>query len=62
MVAPEKSLKDRVNVLVDKDIDNVDSVARYMAYDSSLRTALRASTWYIAYVRGIGCEEPTLVA
>ena len=44
MVASEKSLKDRFDVLVDKDIDNVDSDARYMAYDSSLRTALRAST------------------
>jgi len=62
MVASEKSLKDKVDVLADKDVGSVDSDVRYIAYGSCSRTAIRASTRYIAYVRGIGCKEPTLIA
>jgi len=61
MIAPENSLKDKVDVLADKDIDSLDSDVRYMTY-GCLRTALRASTRYITYVRSIGFEGPTSVA
>ena len=39
-----------VNALADKEVDSTDSEVRYMAYASRLRTALRASTRYVAYV------------
>jgi fission process protein 1 len=35
----------------DRNADTTDSEIRYLAYGSRLRTALRASTRYIAYVR-----------
>jgi fission process protein 1 len=41
----------KVDELVEKDADTVDSDIRYMAYAARLRTALRASTRYVAYVR-----------
>ncbi len=40
----------KVDELVEKDADTVDSDIRYMAYGARLRTALRASTRYVAYV------------
>ena len=42
---------EQVNELADKNADSKDSEVRYMAYFSRFRTALRASTRYIAYVR-----------
>lgn len=49
MAASEKSFKGKVDILADQNTDSVDSDVRYMAYGSRLRTALRASTRYIAY-------------
>lgn len=43
--------QDTVDNLADKDADSVDSDVRYMAYGARLRTALRAATRYVAYVR-----------
>jgi len=40
-----------VKDLADRDADSVNSNIRYMAYGSRLRTALMASTRYVAYVR-----------
>lgn len=48
---PVQQAKEELNTLVDKDADSVDSDVRYMAYGARLRTALRAGTRYIAYVR-----------
>jgi hypothetical protein len=48
---PLESIQNRVDVLADKDVDSVDSDVRYLAYGARIRTALRASTRYIAYVR-----------
>jgi fission process protein 1 len=45
-----KEATDEVNQLADKDVDTVDTNARYAAYGARLRTALRASTRYVAYV------------
>lgn len=39
-----------IESLADNEVDSKDSEVRYMAYASRLRTALRASTRYIAYV------------
>jgi hypothetical protein len=46
-----KEATDEVNQLADQDVDTVDTNARYAAYGARLRTALRASTRYVAYVR-----------
>ena len=46
-----KAAQEKVDELADKDADTVDSDIRYMAYGARLRTALRASTRYVAYVR-----------
>lgn len=40
-----------ISSLADRNVDSTDSDLRYMAYGARLRTALRASTRYIAYVR-----------
>ena len=40
----------KVKELSDRDADTTDSDIRYLAYGARLRTALRASTRYIAYV------------
>lgn len=40
-----------VHSLADNDADSKDSDIRYMAYASRLRTALRAGSRYVAYVR-----------
>jgi hypothetical protein len=45
-----KAAQDKVDELADKDVDTVNSDIRYMAYAARLRTAIRASTRYIAYV------------
>lgn len=39
-----------LDTLAGKDADSTDTELRYMAYATRLRTALRASTRYIAYV------------
>lgn len=47
----------KVDTITDKGIDSTDSDVRYMAYASRLRTALRATTRYVAYVSyTISCE------
>lgn len=54
MSATETTLEvaqDTVNNLADKNVDSTDSDLRYMAYGARLRTALRASSRYVAYVR-----------
>ncbi|KAG9103202.1 hypothetical protein FRC06_011791 [Ceratobasidium sp. 370] len=43
-----------VNQLADQNVDTVDTNARYAAYGARLRTALRASTRYVAYTSDIG--------
>lgn len=48
---PVQQAKQELNTLADKDADSVDSDVRYMAYGARLRTALRAGSRYIAYVR-----------
>ncbi|KIK92359.1 hypothetical protein PAXRUDRAFT_578858 [Paxillus rubicundulus Ve08.2h10] len=40
--------------LADKNADSTDSDIRYMAYGARLRTALRASSRYIAYTSDVG--------
>jgi len=45
-----QQVKDEVQSLVDDDVDSVDSSVRYAAYGARLRTALRASSRYVAYV------------
>ena len=45
------TIKDKVNVLAEKNVDSTDSDVRYMAYAARLRTALRAGHRYVAYVR-----------
>ncbi|KAG8708844.1 hypothetical protein FRC09_001000 [Ceratobasidium sp. 395] len=45
---------DEVNQLADQNVDTVDTNARYAAYGARLRTALRASTRYVAYTSDIG--------
>ncbi|CAE6391667.1 unnamed protein product [Rhizoctonia solani] len=49
-----KEATQEVNQLADQDVDSVDTNARYFAYGARLRTALRASTRYIAYTSDIG--------
>lgn len=46
-----KAAQGKVADLADKDADTTDSDLRYMAYGARLRTALRAATRYVAYVR-----------
>ncbi|KAF7331860.1 hypothetical protein MKEN_00066100 [Mycena kentingensis (nom. inval.)] len=43
-----------VNTLADDDVDSTDSSVRYAAYGARLRTALRASSRYVAYTSDIG--------
>jgi hypothetical protein len=40
-----------VDILADQDADSTDSEIRYLAYGARLRTALRAGSRYVAYVR-----------
>ena len=46
-----QTVEEKVNELSDRNADTTDSDIRYLAYGARLRTALRASTRYIAYVR-----------
>ncbi|KAG8936501.1 hypothetical protein FRC02_001467 [Tulasnella sp. 418] len=43
-----------VQQAADQDVDSVDTNVRYMAYGSRLRTAIRASSRYVAYTSDIG--------
>ena len=45
-----EAAQDKVKELSDRNADTTDSEIRYLAYGARLRTALRASTRYIAYV------------
>ena len=47
-----EQVKGEIDSLVKKDVDSVDSGVRYAAYGARLRTALRASSRYVAYVSG----------
>jgi fission process protein 1 len=47
-----QQVKGEIDALVKKDVDSVESDIRYVAYGARLRTALRASSRYIAYVSG----------
>ena len=51
MTGTVEAAQDKVKELSDRDADTTDSEIRYLAYGARLRTALRASTRYIAYVR-----------
>jgi fission process protein 1 len=48
-----QSAKSTADNLADKNIDSTDTELRYAAYGARLRTALRASHRYFAYVRPI---------
>ncbi|KAJ4472200.1 mitochondrial 18 KDa protein-domain-containing protein [Lentinula aciculospora] len=52
--AATEAIQTEVDHLVDKNVDSTDTELRYMAYGARLRTALRASTRYIAYTSDIG--------
>jgi mitochondrial fission process protein 1 len=45
-----EAAQEKVNEFSDRNADTTDSDIRYLAYGARLRTALRASTRYIAYV------------
>ncbi len=49
-----KDAEAEIQTLADKNADSTDSNIRYMAYGSRLRTALVASSRYVAYVRLVG--------
>lgn len=46
----DASISDSITALADENADTTDSELRYAAYGARLRTALRASSRYIAYV------------
>lgn len=46
-----QAAQDKVENLAERDADSTESEIRYLAYGARLRTALRAGTRYIAYVR-----------
>lgn len=46
-----QEVENKVDKLADTDASTTDSDVRYLAYAARLRTALRAGTRYIAYVR-----------
>jgi hypothetical protein len=46
-----QAVEEKVDKLIDTDASSTDSDVRYMAYGARIRTALRAGTRYIAYVR-----------
>lgn len=49
--SPTEVVLAEINELEDKNVDSTDTEIRYMAYGARLRTALRASSRYLAYVR-----------
>ncbi|KAF8897243.1 mitochondrial 18 KDa protein-domain-containing protein [Infundibulicybe gibba] len=44
----------KVDTLAEQDVDSTDSSLRYMAYGARLRTALLASSRYVAYTSDVG--------
>ncbi|KAK1229631.1 hypothetical protein PQX77_007299 [Marasmius sp. AFHP31] len=52
--SPTSTVVATVDELVDENVDSVDSEIRYAAYGARLRTALRASSRYIAYTSDVG--------
>jgi fission process protein 1 len=50
MTGTVEAAQDKVKELSDRNADTTNSEIRYLAYGARLRTALRASTRYIAYV------------
>lgn len=50
LILMSEDIATKVDELADKNANSVDSEIRYMAYGARLRTALRASTRYVAYV------------
>jgi fission process protein 1 len=48
-----QTVQKKVENFVDDNVDSKDTDVRYLAYASRLRTALRASTRYVAYVRAL---------
>ncbi|KAK0190762.1 mitochondrial 18 KDa protein-domain-containing protein [Armillaria mellea] len=48
------AIEEEVNHLTKDNVDSTDSDIRYLAYGARLRTALRASTRYIAYTSDVG--------
>ena len=51
MTRTVEAAQEKVKELSDRNADTTDSEIRYLAYGARLRTAIRASTRYIAYVR-----------
>ncbi|KAJ7228937.1 mitochondrial 18 KDa protein-domain-containing protein [Mycena pura] len=49
-----EALREEVDVLAEENADSTDSQIRYAAYGARLRTALRASSRYIAYTSDVG--------
>lgn len=45
-----KQAQEKIDTLADDRVDSTNSDVRYLAYGARLRTAIRASTRYIAYV------------
>ncbi|KAJ7591353.1 mitochondrial 18 KDa protein-domain-containing protein [Mycena floridula] len=43
-----------VNRLADEDVDSIESNSRYLAYGARFRTAIRATSRYIAYTSDVG--------
>ncbi|KAH7916766.1 mitochondrial 18 KDa protein-domain-containing protein [Hygrophoropsis aurantiaca] len=54
MPSIQEQAEEELTSLADKNADSTDSELRYMAYGARLRTALRASTRYIAYTSDVG--------
>ncbi|KAI3596662.1 hypothetical protein WG66_016372 [Moniliophthora roreri] len=55
------SVEKTVDKLADQNVDSTDSELRYAAYGARLRTALRASSRYIAFTRVIWAIPPWVV-
>jgi len=49
--------RDEISSLADRNVNSTDTDLRYMAYAARLRTALRAGTRYIAYVRPLAINS-----
>jgi len=54
MTRTVEAAQGKVKELSDRNADTTDSDIRYLAYGARLRTALRASTRYIAYTSDVG--------
>ncbi|KAI8575768.1 hypothetical protein K450DRAFT_260112 [Umbelopsis ramanniana AG] len=52
--APIQRQKSYTEEIVDGQVDSVDTNARWLAYGARLRTAIRASTRYLAYSSDVG--------